>query len=193
MNIGKNTTSGPIFINGKSINLSPLDPEGDLSDYLLWMNDQKITQFMETGSFATTRRSLEEYIHKYNASKNLLLGIYPSEVECHIGNITLHMIDYQNRSAEIGIVIGDEASQGKGYAFEAIRLVLNHAFMRLNLHKVCTGMVAANVGSKKVFEKAGFILEGTLRKQFFSKGKYLDCYKYGILEEEYFESLKNEE
>jgi [ribosomal protein S5]-alanine N-acetyltransferase len=178
-----------IFISGKTVDLCPLDPEYDMNDYISWMNNQETTKFMETGGFVSTRQSLIEYINRYNSSKNLLLGIFSQSSNSHIGNITLHMIDYQNRTGEIGIVVGDKNSQGKGFAYESIRLILHHAFMRLNLHKVCAGMVAENIASKKAFEKTGFILEGTHRKHFFLQGKYVDCLRYGILDEEYYKSL----
>src|SRR5690606_39073808 len=45
-----------------------------------------------------------------------------------VGNIDLRDIDHRNRSASLGILIGEAASRGKGYGTEAVRLVLDYAF-----------------------------------------------------------------
>ena len=97
----------------------------------------------------------------------------------------MHQISWKDRHAEIGILIGDEKSRGKGYATEAIRLVADHAFNKLNLRKLYTGMVKGNEASKRAFEKVGFRIEGTLREHFYLNGKYLDCYRMGLLRSEY--------
>ncbi|MBU2511637.1 GNAT family N-acetyltransferase [bacterium] len=174
-----------VFLNGKRVCLRPLHPDEDLTDYLSWMNYQEITRYLETGKSVTTIKSLRDYIIQNNSSNSILLGIFIKETGKHIGNIKLHLIDYQNRSAEIGIIIGDKTSQGQGYACESIRLLLDHAFLRLNLHRVSAGMVVNNIASKRVFEKSGFVLEGTLRESFLLDGTYHDCYRLGILESEY--------
>jgi len=57
--------------------------------------------------------------------------------------------------------------------------------MRLNLNRISAGMVGENVASKRLFEKVGFTLEGTLREAFYLNGKYHDCYRYGILRKDY--------
>lgn len=49
---------------------------------------------------------------------------------------------------------------GQECGIEAIRLVSDYAFKRLNLHKVTAGIVAIHQASIKAFEKAGFEIEG---------------------------------
>lgn len=141
---------------------------------------------MGVGRFPLSVDSLKEYIDKFNNDKdNLLLGIFLKKSSKHIGNITLHQISWRDRHAEIGILIGDKKSRGKGYATEAIRLVADHAFNKLNLRKLYTGMVKGNEASKRAFEKVGFKVEGVLRKHFYLNGEYLDCYRMGLLKSEY--------
>ena len=45
-------------------------------------------------------------------------------------------------------------------------------------------MVKGNDASEKVFEKVGFKVEGILREHFYLNGKYLDCYRMGLLRSE---------
>ena len=175
-----------VFLEGKNILLSPLSKEDILVDYASWLNDQETTLFMESGRFPVSVDVLKSYIDKFNNSKDgMLLGIFLKKPTKHIGNITLHTIDWKNRCAEIGIFIGDKQSRRKGYATLAINLIADHAFNKLNLHKLYTGMAKVNEASKSAFEKVGFKIEGVLREHLFLNGEYLDCYRMGLLKDEY--------
>jgi len=173
------------FLVGDSINLCPLEPDDDLDDYLSWVNDQEITRYMATGNYPVSRKNLQDYIMSFHESKGLLLGIFTKKEEKHIGNITVHSIDHQNRIAEIGILIGNKDMHLRGFGLEALSLVVYHAFIRLNLNKLCAGLVKGNVASQRLFEKAGFKREGILREHFYLDGKYLDCYRMGLLRDEF--------
>lgn len=176
----------PIFLEGKSIFLRPLLKEDRFDAYASWLNDQETTLFMGSGRFPSDKEDLKDYINSYSKSKDgMILGIFLKRSSRHIGNITLHLIDWRNRNAEIGILVGDKKSRGKGYATEAITILTGHAFNRLNLRKLYAGMVKGNKGSKAVFEKVGFKVEGTLREHFYLNGKYLDCYRVGLLRREF--------
>lgn len=102
------------LLSGKRLDLRRLDPDGDLSAYLAWVNDQQTTRYMTVGKRPMTRGQLREYIQRYNDSSDLLLGIFVRDTGCHIGNITLHQIDARNHSAEIGILIGDYVPSSAG-------------------------------------------------------------------------------
>ncbi|MBA3018319.1 MAG: GNAT family N-acetyltransferase [Desulfobacteraceae bacterium] len=176
----------PTFLKGKNIFLGPLSKNDDLEGYATWLNNQEITLYMGSGRFPVNYDALKDYISSFqNSKEGMLLGIFLTTNSKHIGNITLHQIDWLNKFAEVGIIIGDEESHGKGYAIEAIRLVVEHAFNKMNLRKVYAGMVHGNEASKKAFEAVGFQVEGTLRKHFYLNGKYLDCYRMGLLKSEY--------
>ena len=177
-----------VFIESKSIFLAPLSKKDKLEGYTSWINDQETTLFMGSGRFPLNNADIKEYIKSYSSSKDgMILGIFLEKTSRHIGNITLHQIDWRNRNAEIGVLIGDKKSRGKGYATEAIRLVADHAFNKLNLRKLYTGMIKGNEPSKRAFEKVGFKVEGVLREHFYLNGKYLDCYRMGLLKNEYIE------
>jgi [ribosomal protein S5]-alanine N-acetyltransferase len=170
----------PIFLEGKRVFLSPLSQKHDLKAYECWLNDQETTLYMGSGRFPVTIKGLKEYIESFNKSKEgMLLGIFLKKSAKHIGNITLHMIDWKNRNGEIGIIIGDKKSRGKGLATEAIQLIVEHAFAKLNLHKLYAGMIESNEASKKAFMKCGFKEEALLKEHFYLKGEYLDCHRMG--------------
>jgi RimJ/RimL family protein N-acetyltransferase len=174
-----------VFLAGRKIDLCVLDADGDLSAYASWVNDQETTRFMGAGKVPTTARQLREYIERYAASGEVLLGVFAKDSGAHVGNVTLHLFDKQNRSAEAGIMIGEASARGKGYALEALQLLCRHAFMRLNLNKVTAGVIDGNAASLRLFEKAGFKREGLLREHFYLDGAYKDCVRFGLLKSDF--------
>ena len=174
-----------VFIEGKRIRLCVLDPQADLSAYERWVNDPETTEYMGIGRYPLSKVKLAEHIKKYNTSQDFLLGIFLKVDGSHIGNITLHYIDMQNKSAEIGILIGEKDYRGHGYGREAVSVLVAHAFNRLGLHKLTTGMVEGNVASQQMFEKEGFVQEGRLRESFYLDGRYHDCLRYSLIDKEW--------
>tara|TARA_B100000686_G_C16287573_1_gene711987 strand:+ start:92 stop:646 length:555 start_codon:yes stop_codon:yes gene_type:complete len=174
-----------VFLPGQKINLCVLDPNNDLTLYMSWMNDKSITKYLETGFFPSDKAGLIDYIGNCNNLQNLFLGIFVKENQSYIGNIRLHNINFVSRRGDIGILIGDSNIHGKGYGLEAIQLIVDYAFQYLNLNKVCAGANIENPASIRIFEKAGFVVEGTLRQQFYVDGRYTDCVQMGLLKSEY--------
>lgn len=100
-----------------------------------------------------------------------------------VGSAFLVDVDLEGRNAELGYWITPD-EHGNGYATEAADLCLTHAFDQLGLHKVWARTVSDNEGSKRVLEKLGFQKEGVLREQWRGLDRYVDEYRYGLLESE---------
>ena len=160
-------------IEGNTIILRNIKKTDATAEYVKWLNSKKINQFLESRFVKHTKIDVENYIKKMNHDTNIVfLAIIRKDNQKHIGNIKLGPINWNHKYAEIGIMIGDENSWGKGYANEAIKLISNFGFNYLKMHKITAGSYEENVGSIKAFLKAGFFIEGIHYKQFFSKGKY---------------------
>lgn len=100
-----------------------------------------------------------------------LFAIYMKE-NC-IGTIGLKNIDFINRNAELFISIGEETSEYHGgIGTDAVNTLVNFCFMHLNLHKIYVHVFESNKRAIRCYEKAGFVLEGTLLEHHFSRGKY---------------------
>jgi RimJ/RimL family protein N-acetyltransferase len=173
------------FLIANRIYLRPLEPE-DLGDpYLEWINDPEVTEFLVTGSFPMTARSLEQYYDSVQPPTDIMLGIVQKEDDLHVGNIRLGPINYVNHSAYIGIMVGDKTMWNRGYGTEAIDLMLGHAFHSLNLHRVVAGVFAEHAAMISVYERFGFVVEGQYRDSWFLHGKYHDEAVLGLLEDDY--------
>ncbi len=79
------------------------------SEYVAWLNDPLVNQYLESRFQEHTLASTKEYVQlKANDESVLLAGIYWTDTGEHIGNIKLEPIDWHHQSAEIGILIGNQ-------------------------------------------------------------------------------------
>ena len=174
------------FLKGKRIYLRPMRTSDINQRYLSWLNDTEVTRYVDAGFFPVTKRDLYEYYRKIKSSKtDIMFAIVENKHRKHIGNIKLGGINWIHRFADLGIMIGDKESRGKGYGTEACRLVLEYAFKRLNLNKVFLGCHSNNTAALKAYKKAGFRVEGRLKKMLNVDGKYVDKILMGILQSQF--------
>ncbi|MCA0969720.1 GNAT family N-acetyltransferase [Halobacillus litoralis] len=104
------------------------------------------------------------------------------------GSIEMNITDWDG-VGEIGFIIHDK-HWGKGYATQAVRLMLKHSFEKCELHRVAAVSDPDNVSSIRVLEKIGMKKEGILRKDLYVKGRWRDSVVYGLLKEEWESSQR---
>ena len=98
-----------------------------------------------------------------------------------VGGIGFHpRDDVYRRTAEIGFWLGQDF-WGRGIATEAVRAVVAHAFSHHDLHRIEAYVFEGNLASGRVLEKAGLVLEGTLRGRVVKDGRTLDERIYAIV------------
>lgn len=172
------------FIEGKRIYLREVRLSDVNEDYYKWLNDNELSQYLETKFFPQSMELIEEYVANILGSRdNSFLAIIEKERDKHIGNIKLGSINWIHRFADISLFIGDKEVWGKGYGTEAIKLVVDYAFNRLNLHRLQAGIYDGNIASIKAFQKAGFKEEANFKEKRFYNGSYMDEKIYGIVNE----------
>jgi RimJ/RimL family protein N-acetyltransferase len=180
------------FLTGDRIYLRQVIRE-DAENYYHWLNDQEITRYMQRGVYPTGVDNCKNYIESMQGEDNMLLAIIRKEcpengifllMEQHIGNIALLDIHSTFRSAEISIILGDEC-RGQGYGTEAIRLLVDHAFTRMNLNRLQAGMVTKNLSSRGAFMNVGFVVDGILRQAYYCDGEYQDVAIMGLIKSDW--------
>jgi diamine N-acetyltransferase len=157
-----------MFLKGDHTYLRALEPS-DL-DFLYTLEND--TSVWHVGNTLTpySKFVLEQYLE--NAAldiytiKQLRLVICNHEQET-IGAIDLFDFDPLNRRAGIGIVIS-APYRGKGYAADALGLLLRYCQHTLQLHQVYCSVTATNHTSIKLFKNAGFEEVG-IRKEWMRK------------------------
>jgi len=101
-----------------------------------------------------------------------------------VGGIVVSNVDQVNGTFSYGLGIREEY-QRKGYASEAIRLLLNYYFNELRFNKCNVMVFDFNEGSKKLHMALGFVEEGRLRESKYSNGQYYDILMFGVTKEEF--------
>jgi [ribosomal protein S5]-alanine N-acetyltransferase len=178
------------FLESVDIYFIPMD-EDIHDDYFKWINDRTIIENLETGQFPKSKQQLMNYVKSVNDNPNyVFFAVIEKKTKIYIGNAKLGPIDWLNRTAEYGRIIGEESAQGKGYGTAIAELLLHYAFMILNLNKVTAGALADNMASIKSNEKVGLEIEGKLKQQIFKNGKYKDAIRMGITRARYNELIQ---
>lgn len=99
-----------------------------------------------------------------------------------IGDCGLHFID--DAQVELGITL-DPAYQGKGYAAEGLRAVLDHLFGALGKHRVVATTDAENAAAVALFSRLGFRREAHYVRNVWFKGRWGDEFLFAVLAEEW--------
>jgi RimJ/RimL family protein N-acetyltransferase len=98
-----------------------------------------------------------------------------------IGTCGLHHFDKHSRVCSFGINISDRDYLGKGYGRDAVRVLLEYAFVHRNLHKVWLTTYPDNERAIRSYKALGFVEEGLQKEQVWSQGSYKDWLYMGLL------------
>ena len=100
-----------------------------------------------------------------------------------IGHVNV-MVDPDNRQGEIGFIFHPD-HQGHGYATEASRALVAHAFEHYDLHRVYGRLEPRNLASARVLEKLGMRREAHLIENEWVKGEWQSEAVYALLAREW--------
>ncbi len=144
-----------INIEGRRIYLRPLT-ENDVSEkYSSWLNDPEVTKYVD--SKKATIEDLKEYVKvKYNDPNCLFLGIFLKNNDIHIGNVKLEPINFKERTARAGLLMGEKQYWNQGYETETYTILENYAFKNLKLMEIDAGLYKEDLTAIKNLENSGF-------------------------------------
>ena len=156
-----------------SVRLRPLERR-HLEQTLEWANDPELMRLLNR-AHTVSRNEHEQWFEVIQQREDCRYFAIETVDGVHLGNVWLWDIDPRHRRAELRIVI-DLEHAGKGAGTQAISQLCDYAFERLNLHKVYAYVLAINPRARRSFEKAGFVLEGTLREDRWTGDAFSDVY-----------------
>jgi RimJ/RimL family protein N-acetyltransferase len=180
------SAGGPaLTIAGEHVALGPL--RRDLIPlYQRWMNNLGTMRTLDLPPYPMTMEKEQDwYDSQSRAESDVSFTIYESETLRPIGNTGLHEVDYRNRTASFGIIIGEPECRGKGYGTETTRLMLDYAFTALGLHNVMLIVFEFNAAGIKAYQRAGFKEFGRRRECRLVGGKLWDEIQMDCLSTEF--------
>jgi RimJ/RimL family protein N-acetyltransferase len=159
----------------------------DLQTSLAWRNDPELRGMVMGYRFPVTEPMEAAWYDRALADQGVSRANFAIEDAADgafAGFVHLNDIDWQCRSAEIGILIGLKDRQGKGLGRQAAELALVYAFQTLNLSRITARHLASNSASDRLFVSLGFRNEGRLRKAGYLNGLFDDIVISGLLRED---------
>ena len=98
-----------------------------------------------------------------------------------MGYLQLTDIQAAARVAELGVLIGDPADQGRGFGQQAVALAAGFCWRELNLQRLTLRVIGDNPRAIAAYAKAGFAVEGVMRRAAYADGAHRDVTIMGLL------------
>jgi RimJ/RimL family protein N-acetyltransferase len=167
---------------GSKVFLSPISLE-DAERYTAWLNDLSVTRFLTLASTQISLHGEREHLESLSKAHNYAI-VEKASGEL-LGNCGIMDIDETDRSAEVGIFIGEEAKRGKGYGTEALTLLCDYAFNVLGLHNLMLRVAAFNGAGQASYRKIGFKEFGRRHGSRFYAGGFHDMVYMELLAKDF--------
>jgi RimJ/RimL family protein N-acetyltransferase len=149
------------------------------------VNDPEVVRFTFPPDGELTPERLRDWYGSRGAQPDRLdLAVTdPADGEL-LGEVVLYEWDPANRSCTFRTLVGPRG-RGRGVGTEATRLIVGHAFERLGLHRVQLEVYGDNPRARRVYEKAGFVVEGVRREAAWRDGEWVDEVLMAVLDHEW--------
>lgn len=139
-----------------------LRPEDVSGSYLDWINNPQTSEFIEASSYHHTIEDLEIYVkEKLAASDCVMLGIFDRHSGIHVGNIKYEPIDIEERSAVMGVLIGNPSHRGVGAFGEVFAASTAWLAKEFRVQTILLGVDTNNAAAIRAYEKYGFTKQQT--------------------------------
>jgi ribosomal-protein-alanine N-acetyltransferase len=155
--------------------------ESDAESFFKYSSNSKIKENMRN-SFPTTLEDCKTTVKSFSSNDETNQCCRAIVVNGEAaGSIALFLKDdVYCKSAEIAYWLG-EPFWGRGIMSKAIKQLCQTAFKQYDIVRIFAEPYAHNTGSRKAIEKAGFVLEGIMKKSVYKNGKFYDSCIYALL------------
>ncbi|NLX15029.1 MAG: GNAT family N-acetyltransferase [Phycisphaerales bacterium] len=177
---------GPQVVSyaGERIYFRPIELE-DETILRRWINDPSVWRTLCIRPPVNAVRQ-QEWIETLSKDPTqTVFGIVAREDRRLIGTVGLTNIRAAERSADLGISVGEVAWWERGYGREAVRLMVRYGFEELNLNRIGLQVYSDNWRAIRCYQKAGFVHEGCLSQAAYRNGRYQDVYLFAMLRDQW--------
>lgn len=172
---------GPTIV-GPSIRLEQPRQE-DIPTFQRWFADLEVTRYLVRRSVPSAEQEQEWLQQSARSETDVVWRIVAGDRT--IGVTGLHGIDWMNRHATSGTIIGEKSEWGKGYARELVLLRTRYAFEELGLERLETESFAVNTPMHRALMRAGYQRMGTRRHHMYRGGRWHDTVLFELLSTEW--------
>lgn len=160
--------------------------EDDLPNLQRWANDPAIQSLLGGWHFPVSERDQREWFQQLSVNSTHQRFAIDAIGHGLVGTANLVSIDWQNRTAFHGMLIGEKQWRGKGLAQDTIKAIMRYAFEELDLYRLDTDIIEYNSESIRVYvDKCGWKREGIRSKWYYRKGRRWDKIIIGITKDDY--------
>ncbi|RIW38782.1 N-acetyltransferase [Bacillus salacetis] len=150
-------------------------------------SDDRVTEYYDLETF-TDLSQAEALIHKllsgFTSREQVRWAITIKPEDLLIGTCGFHAIEKEHFKVEAGYELNPDF-WGRGIMREALNAIFTYAFEQMGVNRIEAFYDPENDRSKNALEKCGFVYEGTQRKRFFEKGKFVDASLSSLLKEDF--------
>lgn len=168
------------MIAGEHVILRAFERE-DAERCYRWMNDPNIVRTLKSRypiAFQNEIQWIERAIDASPAERHF--AIERKDDRSHIGNASIHDIDWVSRNGWIGLFIGEPSAWNRGFGQDAVRTLVRFAWDDMNLVKLRINVFDYNDRARHVLVTCGFVEEGKLERDFYREGSYHDIVIFSI-------------
>lgn len=154
----------------------------DLMKNYHWANQRQLIRWTGMHPFPKTAGELDRWFENLSGRQDMKIFAIKTKESEYVGNVELRDIDWLTGKAEMGVFLAEPEARGLGLGREALRGLIDFAFLDLRLHRLYAKILESNSAAQKAFESCDFELEGRERQAHFDQGRHWDVLAYGLLQ-----------
>lgn len=162
-----------ISLKTERLNITLFDYKHITSDYIAWLNDKQLMQYSSQRYIEHNKDTCEEYLNKFKKHHNNIFLAIEDLSHKLIGTMTVYC-DSNNDIIDLGIMIGDKDSKGKGIGLEAWKAVIDWIIINLKPRKLTAGCMSVNFPMIRLMENIGMKPDGVRKNHLLWNDQYVD-------------------
>ena len=175
----------PESITGPSVVLRRHAPE-NLAAFQRWYADREIARLARYQEAPMRPEEIDRFFTARVVGPDAMaMAVHIKATDRLIGTCAFSQLDAENGSALYHITIGEHDAWGHGYGTEATRLMVDHAFGVLGLHRVALFVFEFNERAVRAYQRAGFLIEGRARESIWRDGRWWDELAMSVIESDW--------
>lgn len=158
----------------------------NLASFRRWYSDPEIARLARYQEAPMRPEEIERFFTARVVGPDALaMAIHERTTDRLIGTCAFSQLDADNGSALYHITIGEKDAWGQGHGTEATRLMLDHAFGVLGLHRIALFVFEFNERAIRAYRRSGFVIEGRSRESILRDGRWWDELAMSVLESDW--------